>query len=100
MEPVSYLEMISLLINSRIVITDSGGVQKEAYFSKTPCVTLRDETEWIETLEYGWNRLVSPFTEENIESSILDAMSINIKIKIIQNILEVVMRQLVYRIFY
>lgn len=81
MEPVSYLEMISLLINSRIVITDSGGVQKEAYFSKTPCVTLRDETEWIETLEYGWNRLVSPFTEENIESSILDAMSINRKDK-------------------
>jgi len=75
--PVSYLEMISLLINSKVVVTDSGGVQKEAYFSKIPCVTLRDETEWVETLEYGWNRLVSPFTEYNIKKSILDAVSIN-----------------------
>ena len=59
-EPVSYLTMIALLVNSKIIITDSGGLQKESYFAKVPCITLRDETEWVETLENGWNRLISP----------------------------------------
>ena len=54
-EPVSYLEMILLLKNSKKVLTDSGGLQKEAYFLKKPCITLRDETEWIETIEGNWN---------------------------------------------
>ena len=58
--PIPYLSMISLLGSAKAVVTDSGGLQKEAYFSKTPCLTIRDETEWIETLEKGWNRLVSP----------------------------------------
>ncbi len=57
-EPVSYLEMVLLLKNSKKVLTDSGGLQKEAYFLKKPCVTLRDETEWIETLEGNWNFIV------------------------------------------
>jgi len=55
--PLSYLEMAQLLANCTTVFTDSGGLQKEAYFHGRPCVTLRDETEWVETVECGWNRL-------------------------------------------
>jgi UDP-GlcNAc3NAcA epimerase len=57
-EPVGYLEMLALLDRSSVVITDSGGVQKEAFYLGRPCVTARDETEWVETVELGWNRLV------------------------------------------
>jgi len=57
-EPVSYQEMLLLLDGARVVLTDSGGLQKEAYWMETPCVTLRDETEWLETVEAGWNVLV------------------------------------------
>lgn len=56
-EPVGYLDMTRLLRRAEILYTDSGGLQKEAYFHRVPCVTLRDETEWIETIECGWNRL-------------------------------------------
>jgi UDP-GlcNAc3NAcA epimerase len=62
-EPVGYLDMIQLEQQAGIIVTDSGGVQKEAFFFRTPCVTLREETEWTELVEHGYNKLVGCDTE-------------------------------------
>lgn len=73
--PVGYLDMVMLEVNARAVATDSGGVQKESFFYKVPCVTLREETEWRELLELGWNRLAPPLDEEQVLGGIRGALS-------------------------
>lgn len=68
-EPVGYLEMLALMEQAAIIFTDSGGIQKEAYLLAVPCVTLRRETEWPETVEAGWNTLVGTNKEEINQSA-------------------------------
>lgn len=67
LEPLGYLEMHSLIKHASKVITDSGGLQKEAYFHKVPCITIRDETEWKETIDLGWNILSPPKDKSLVE---------------------------------
>ena len=70
MEPVSYLAMLTLIKNAAVVLTDSGGIQREAFWMQTPCVTLRTETEFPETLAHGWNTCVAANTEEILVAAV------------------------------
>jgi len=67
-DPVGYFDVIALEKSARLLLTDSGGMQKEAYWLKVPCITLRDETEWIETVEMGWNILTGADRDRIIEA--------------------------------
>ncbi len=68
-EPLNYFDMLALVYNAKGVLTDSGGLQKEAYLLKTPCITLRDETEWTETVTAGWNRVVGRDSTKIMEAA-------------------------------
>ena len=73
-EPLGYLDMVALERDSMLVLTDSGGVQKEAFFQSTPCVTLRDETEWVELVESGWNTIVPPVDAQSITTGVMASL--------------------------
>jgi len=66
-DPVGYFDMIELLKQASVVLTDSGGLQKEAFFFKTPCVTIRDQTEWVELVDHGFNILASAHADDILE---------------------------------
>lgn len=67
--PVGYVDLVRLLTGARLVMTDSGGLQKEAYWAGVPCLTLRDETEWVETVSQGWNLLVGASRERIVDAA-------------------------------
>tara|TARA_B100000809_G_scaffold77708_1_gene75563 strand:- start:1172 stop:2266 length:1095 start_codon:yes stop_codon:yes gene_type:complete len=74
-DPANYLDMLMLEKQAQLIVTDSGGVQKEAFFWRVPCVTLRTNTEWVELIEIGWNRLLPPTSAESIVSGIRAALA-------------------------
>jgi UDP-GlcNAc3NAcA epimerase len=73
-DPLGYLDMTMLERNAQLIATDSGGIQKEAFFFSVPCVTLRTETEWQELVDSGWNRLAMPDSADVVSSAVLNAL--------------------------
>jgi len=73
-EPISYVEIITLESNAKLIITDSGGLQKEAYFFKVPCIIPRSETEWTELVKIGWNKVVGTM-KENLVNSVVNMLN-------------------------
>ncbi len=74
LQPLGYLDMVMAEKNAQLIVTDSGGVQKESFFYDIPCVTLREETEWLELVELGWNKLCPPFSSKIVYSAIMDSI--------------------------
>jgi UDP-GlcNAc3NAcA epimerase len=73
--PLGFLDMIRLEKHSRLIVTDSGGVQKESFFYRVPCVTVRDTTEWVELIDLGWLRLVPPVSSKAVLEACRQALT-------------------------
>ncbi len=80
-EPLNYFEMMKITQDANLVITDSGGLQKEAYLNRVPCITLRENTEWKETVETGWNFLLNPIKAESLNKVIYQQLNFDKKIQ-------------------
>ncbi|RKX17890.1 MAG: UDP-N-acetylglucosamine 2-epimerase (non-hydrolyzing), partial [Candidatus Zixiibacteriota bacterium] len=84
-EPVGYLEMVYMLNRCQLVMTDSGGLQKEAFFFKKPCITLRDETEWVELVEHRFNTIVGANRDKILSAVKTQSSDLNFDINLYGN---------------